>query len=589
MSASTPEAHALALFRAGRLAEAHAAWRAILERSPDDPQALHMTGYLLARLGRRDEGLVLIDRSIERAPRAAAFLSNRAQLLAEAGRIDEAIGDLRRAVQLDPGFAQGLCNLGILLQRSGRREEALAAFRRTLALDPANALAAYNAGVLLLEARDLPGAEAAFRRAVEREPRNAMALNNLGVVLRELGRDAEALAVLREACAADPRHAAAWTNLALVLRGSGDLDGAGDAYARAFDAGADSPSAWLDAASVALDRARLDEAESLYRRALLQRPGWADAEYGLGQVALRRHDFARGWEGYERRFDTDPPQVERRTFGLPPFSLADVGSGVRVAVWREQGVGDQILFSTLLPELANRGVAAVVEVDERLLPLHRRSLPALEFVTPAEAPERFRTCEREIALGSLARLFRRDAASFRAQPAALFKPDPARVSAIRERLGAGPWIGISWRSLQRGERRAMAERKSIPLEAFATLAASSARLLDLQYGDVEEERAAFESRHPGSLTRLEDLDLHADLEGVAAAIAACERIVTASNATAHLAGAVGARTQLLYLQARAPFSYWVPDGSGRCLWYPSIAVVTDAQWTQWQDALKAVS
>jgi Flp pilus assembly protein TadD, contains TPR repeats len=106
MSSSGAEAQALALFRAGRLEEAEHAWQSILERTPEDPQALHMLGYILVRRGQRAQGLAFIDRSIERAPRAAPFLNNRAQLLAEDGRIEDAVRDLRRAVQLDPKFAR---------------------------------------------------------------------------------------------------------------------------------------------------------------------------------------------------------------------------------------------------------------------------------------------------------------------------------------------------------------------------------------------------------------------------------------------------------------------------------------------------
>ena len=39
-------------------------------------------------------------------------------------------------------------------------------------------------------------------------------------------------------------------------------------------------------------------------RALEIKPLLADAQYALGLVQLREHDFTRGWEGYERRFET---------------------------------------------------------------------------------------------------------------------------------------------------------------------------------------------------------------------------------------------------------------------------------------------
>lgn len=512
MSGSAAEASALALFRAGRLAESRDAWRAILARTPDDPQALHMLGYILTRLGEHREGLALIDRSIERAPRAAPFLNNRAQVLAETGRTDDAIADLRRAVRIDAKFTAAYVHLGILLRRAGRLDEALAALRRALSL----------------------------------EGNQPVARENLGMVLNQLG---------------------------LARKDAGDLDGAAAAFADAIAQGVASPAHFLNAASVALDRGRLDEAKALYGNALERQPGWADAEYGLAQVALRRLDFAAGWRAYERRFETAPPQAIRRAPPLPRWRPQD--DAARVAVWSEQGIGDQILFSTLLPELARRAGRVVVEVDERLAALYRRSLPGIEFTTVHDSSAAFAECDREIAIGSLPGVLRPDAASFAAQPRALLAPDEGRVAHFRDRLGAGRWIAISWRSLQPSERRALGDRKSIPLERFAALAQSGARLLDVQYGDAAAEREAFVRAHPGLLTRLEDLDPYADLEGVAAAMAACESVVTASNVTAHLAGATGRPTRLVWLGPRPPFSYWTPGPDGRCLWYPSVELAHD--------------
>lgn len=657
MSSSTAESQALGLFQQGRLAEAEAAWRAILERKPDDPEALHLLGLILARTGRA-EGLGLLDRSIERAPRNPAFLNNRAQILAEAGRTDEALRDLRRAVMIEPRFHAALCHLGSLLRRLGRHEEALAAFRKALAIDarvpeahvglgnvlrergdpagaraayeaalnvePGNASAHYNLGALLLEAGDAAGAEHYFRKALEREPRNPFALNNLGAALREAGRTAEARECFEAAVALDPRNVEALNNLGLALqqeeqyaeaiaryreaaelrpgfaeallnwgntlKDMGDLDGASAIYAKALANRPGFAEALVNSASVALDRGNLDEARAWYRRALELDPRSADAQYGLGQVALRESRFDEGWEGYERRFETHPPQAIYRRLRQPRLSAADFGRARRVALWSEQGIGDQVLFSTLLPELERRGIKGVVEVDARLAALYRRSLPRFEFVPPESAQEAFAGCDYELPMGSLPGLFRRDVASFAAQPRALLSADARRMTALREQLGRGRVIGISWRSLQKGGRRALGERKSIPLEHFAPLAeATGARLLDLQYGDVTAEREEFAARHPGVLVQIDGLDLHDDLDGVAAAIACCDRVVTSSNVTAHLAGALGKATQVVYLRNWPPFSYWTPGDDGQSRWYPSVRVESDAAWTNWEQALEGLA
>jgi ADP-heptose:LPS heptosyltransferase len=128
-----------------------------------------------------------------------------------------------------------------------------------------------------------------------------------------------------------------------------------------------------------------------------------------------------------------------------------------------------------------------------------------------------------------------------------------------------------------------------PLEAFQALSLrEDVRLLDLQYGDTAEERRRF-AEAGGRLARLEGLDLFGDLDGVLAAIEACDVVVTTSNVTAHLGGALGKPTLLFYLGANAPFHYWVPRADGRCLWYPSVRIVTAPEIDTWEKALARVA
>jgi tetratricopeptide (TPR) repeat protein len=595
---SSSAAEALALLRAGRSAEAESMLRAAVAGGAADAEVVHLLGFLLATSGRAPEGLPLIDRSLAQMPANVGFLDNRAQILMQMGLLDEARRDAEAATTIEPRFMQGWLHLAQITRRQGRARDSLAAVNRALALDPHHPAATYHVALLAFEAGQLDAAEAGFMRVLEREPRHAGALSNLGIVQRETGRTEAALDSFTRAAAYEPANAHAQMNLGLALQQAGRNPEAFSAFVRAGF-----PEALANAAGIAMEMESLEEARALYARSAELRPGFADAEYGLAQIALREHRFAEGWDGYERRFDTHPPLATPRAPPMPRLGPDDLARAKRVALWSEQGLGDQILFTTLLPELERRGIRAVVEVDARLLGLYRRALPFFEFTAREEAAHAFAGCDYHLPLGSLPRLFRRSVESFAAQPTALLSravapaqagaqsPSgavaPAQASAqspsgadapaqasAQSPSGAGArLIAISWRSLQTGVRRGLAERKSLPLESFAELArATGARLLDLQYGEVDEERRAFDARHPGVLVRVEGLDARNDLEGVAAQLLRCERFVTASNATAHLAGALGVETRLIAPRGWAPFSYWVPGPGGRALWYPSVTV-----------------
>jgi tetratricopeptide (TPR) repeat protein len=567
------------LVRAGRLAEAEGPWRGILAGDPGDAEALHMVGFILASTGRRAEGLALMDRSLDRDPDHPGFLDNRAQVLAIENRLPEALRDLARAVRLAPRFLEGWVHLAQVSLRLGRPAEALKAAQAAFELAPANAAAVNTLGVSLRENGRVAEALDCFERAARAGDGTADAWNNYGLALQHAGRFDEARAAYARALQMRPRFTAALANLAVCLRDAGDLEGAAARFDEALSWEPESPEILGNAAGVALERQLLGAARDLYERASRARAGYADAGYGLGQVALRERRYADGWRGFERRFDTRPPLAARPQPPPPELDEAGLDGVRRLGVRAEQGIGDQVLFSTLLPELERRGIAAVVEVDPRLLAMYRRSLPSMEFV-PRGAPEScYAQCDRQAAIGSLGRWLRPDAASFARQPRGLLEADADRVAQMRAALGHAPATAIAWRSPQGGRRRGIGERKSIPLDCFAGLAVPGGpSLVDLQYGDVARERETFERAHPGVLRRIDGLDVFEDLEGLAAALVACGRLVTSSNVTAHLAGALGVPTKLAYLGDWPPFFYWVPGPDGRSAWYPSVEIVTGPDW-----------
>ena len=237
-----------------------------------------------------------------------------------------------------------------------------------------------------------------------------------------------------------------------------------------------------------------------------------------------------------------------------------------------------------------RGESFVLEVDRRLVPAYRRAHPSWQVVAPDDSESAFAACDRHLAIASLPGLLRPSQASFAAQPNAVLAADTDRVRSYAGRLREPGLrvIGISWRSFQPSPRAYLQKKKSGSLAAFHDLSRrADIRLLDLQYGDTSAELDAFEQAG-GRLTRLDDLDLFNDLEGVLAAIEASDAIVTTSNVTAHLAGVLGKRTCLMYLRANPPFHYWATDDSGRCLWYPSVRIVTAPDIDTWFQALARV-
>jgi hypothetical protein len=145
-------------------------------------------------------------------------------------------------------------------------------------------------------------------------------------------------------------------------------------------------------------------------------------------------------------------------------------------------------------------------------------------------------------------------------------------------------IGVSW--LSRNED--IGAGKSMALSDLEPLFdAPSVRWVDLQYGDTRAERAALAARKPPGLVHRDDIDLFQDLDGLAALICSCDLVVTVSNTTAHLAGALGVPTLVLVSHGARKLWYW-GEGTDRTPWYPSIGILRQDAAGSWATAVSEV-
>ncbi len=577
------------LAASGDRAGAERAYRRALQSGPT-PQVHYNLALLLQQDSRGAEAIAGYRQALALAPGFAAAHNNLANALKEAGRIEEALGHYAEAVRIDPALADAASNYGAALREAGRIDAAIPMLERAATLDPGSWAALNNLGMAFHECNRNADAVRCYRRALELRPDLREARTNLGNSLAALGEEREAIECYRAAIAQSPEHPDAYSNLGVLLQERGEVDQAIGCYERALELRPDHSDALSNLGYLLQEQGKLDEAAASYERALAANPRSARAGYNLGLVLIMRGELERGWALHERRFETVPPVAVARALPMPYFRAADWGAGHRVAVWREQGVGDQLLYSTLLPELAAGGQSFVLEADRRLVPAYRRAHPEWSVVAPEESAAAFASCTRHIAIGSLPMLLRTSRESFDRQPRSLLAADPQRARAYRARLATPPGriVGISWKSVQPRGRGYVQRKKSMALAEFLPLSRrGSLRLLDLQYGDTGAEREAFAAQG-GRLEHFEELDLFNDLDGVLAAVEACDMVVTTSNVTAHLAGVLGKESILLYLSGNPPFHYWVPNADGRSQWYPSLRIVTSPGIDTWTKALARV-
>jgi len=199
--------------QAGRLQEAEALYRQILQAQPDHPDALNNLGLIAQQVGRYDAAVEYFSRAINAQPARADFHNNLGEVCRRWGKLDEALAGYQRALALSPGLLSAMTGIGGILKQQGRMDEAAAHYRRMLLLHPGSMELHNNLGNVLQEQGHLEEAVAQYRRALALRPDCAEVHNNMGGAFYDLGRPEEAVACGKEALRLKPEYAEAhWNN-----------------------------------------------------------------------------------------------------------------------------------------------------------------------------------------------------------------------------------------------------------------------------------------------------------------------------------------------------------------------------------------
>lgn len=546
----------------GNFLEAERHYRDALAIMPGRPSIQFNLSVVLFQLQRFAEARQLCELLIAAEPRNVAAQTHLGNCLARQNATDQALLAYAQALRLQPDHVEALVNRGNLLFKMGRFSEAFDDHDRALQLDPAMAEVHYNRGRVLREMQRPEEALLSYQQVKAPQGQFSDLDYDVGNVLLDLGRYSEAEACYQRAIKLQPDRAALWNALAVLRQ----------------------------------EEVRLAEAKVCFEKALELDPQSPEVRYNATHLRLLCQEFEQAWPDYEYRFDVP---ASRATLRRDPESvkLFEAGSRWRgpqylrsrsVAVWAEQGIGDQLLFSTLLPELIATGQSLVYEVDQRLMPAYQRAFPQMRFTPLGEPPSlALRNADAVVMAGSLPGMFRRKPADFAQQPRKLLSALPTRVGHYAGLLRSNSTklsVALSWRSTRDGRQ---GREKSASLEAFAPLLnLPGVQFVDIQYGDTADERAKLARDHGGILRHFNEVDYFHDLEEVLAIIEACDLLITTSNANAHLAGILGKPVWLLYPGGRAPFHYWAHSGDHRCLWYPSMEIMAGPELPDWSSLVR---
>jgi len=521
-------------------------------RADDRLDAVLRDARRLRAQGKIEAARQLLEENIARFPAEAQLCNSLGMLQMDKGDFSIAERSFRRALELRPGFAHARTNLGIALSEQNRTDESLQAFRQAIEADPS-----------LLEARV-----------------------NIAALFSRQNEISAALDAWDEVLKLDAGHAEAHAGKATLLVRAGLFEEAKRQLVRARGVKVDSSEFVLLDASIETAIGNVAAAKAALEALRIREPS-VDVEWLLALLHLSQGNFSEGWPLYEARLRLSF-ESPRRAYTFPNWD-GNVLQGETLLIMAEQGLGDEIMFSSCYPDVAAHVSDCVIECDPRLAPLFARSFPQAEVVghsrgNNADWLKRYPDISRQVHAGSLPGFYRSNRSEFPDHNGYL-RADPRRVDEWRahlKTLGPELKIGISWNGGLQHTRRAL---RSIPLQDFSQLLRGHpGHFVSLQHDDRN-----------GQAKRLAELSgrpvhcfagVFRDIDESAALITSLDLVITACSTVVHLSGALGTCTWVLTPRV-AEWRYL--DHGETMPWYPSVRLFRQTRLGVWQPVVERIS
>jgi tetratricopeptide (TPR) repeat protein len=557
-------------------------------------------GASQAAFSRIANGLATSHKSVHAAPREALLAMRKAVDSYKKGRWGDAALAAAEAADIDQHYASAFHLLALALDNLGERHQAFTMYERALTLDPHDADLYLNIGTAAWGLGMYDGADRAFRTYIEMRPDCSKGYNNLAGCLRDKGKIDEAVDLVRNAIMRLPQAAELWNTLGTIMVEICDFTNAQTFYREALRLDPGMARAWHNLGHALNHTGPLEEALDCYGHALSLceiDSDRAETLHARGLCLVSAGRPAEGWPEYEERHNPRFSQSNFFAVDAPRWDGQDL-AGRKLLLMGEQGLGDEIMFASLVPDLtAMVGPAGKIMIacDHRLVPLLQRSFPQAHVGLQAHTRHNAKNVRLApwargdlkpdfyTPLGTPLQHIRRCVEDFPAR--AFLMPEPARVGFWRERLsalGPGPYVGICWRSMLLTTQR----RKFFsPMEAWRSpLSIDGIKFVNLQYGDCSEDLAYARDRMDATIASFDDLDLKNNLDDNAALCAALDLVVSAPTAAAALAAGTGTETWFL-----TAGRVWPQLGTQTYPWYAKTRVLTPGTFGDWPALMSTLS
>ncbi len=575
------------LCHSGKFNEAKEIYQALLKLIPNHPEVLGNLGTIELQGGNTDLGISYLTTALKSNPTEIKFIINLANAYISISKFKEALEYLNSGEKISPNLLNILYNKARALRGLNEFDAAITYLNKCLTLDPDNYLVLCDLALLFTQKENFQTAIDFYSKAIKINPENYLTYYNRGSSYEKLNEFQNALDDYSLLLKKNPSFEPALFNKVRALYKLKNFKAALDQINYMIRNDNENIHYLLARAIIFEEIEEHDLAIKDYDQicAINDNSQQADdAREKKGYINLELNQFLEGWKLYEYRW------IRRDKISTSKSELINFNiTNKKIFIWAEQGLGDQILFSSLLFNALKTQNKFIVSIDSRLISLFTRSFSwanNVEFISSNNfIPDS--QYDFHIPMGSLGKFFRNSIQDFDAHPISYLKADDEKVKLLSRKLKKNQVkvCGISWKS----SNNEYSVEKSLSLDKLKPiLLRLNTAYVSLQYGESADEIKKILEKYKIDIQSLNEIDNYNDIDGLAALISACDYVVTTSNVTAHIAGAINKKTFLLLPSGIARIWYW-GTSSEHSLWYPSIEIIRRSISDSWEDSIEKLS
>ena len=449
--------------------------------------------------------------------------------------------NINKALNINSEEVFGLNILGLLYIKKDQILKAISVFKKAILLNPQYSDSYNNLGKCYIDLEELSLAYLNFKKSYKINPNSDLPLINIANILSLKDKNRLAIKFYEKAKKINPKNQQINENIIIC-----------NIRLKNFE--------WVEKKILSLENLSNTNDNLIL---------------SYSYLLLNRKEFEKGFSYFDARLKSDEFSKKNK-YHFNIIKKLDKNLNLKndkkTLIVKEQGVGDEILFSSMYNDIIKNNFSKIqIECDKRLLEIFKRSfnknifVPFGHYSSSAKDIQEF---DNVIYAGSLTKYFRKSETDFNYKPyiKSLDELDK-KFKSILGNFNVKKKIGISWKSVF----NIYGGLKSLELNDFKQLFSQDRVFINLQYGDSIKE--VNELKKSGlDLYNFNNIDLFNDFDSLISILKNLDVFVTVSNSTAHFAGALGIPTILICPKQSSTYYYWDYE-NGKTPWYESISII----------------